>query len=246
VTPLKQLAQIIFPPRCVICGDFLWRGPFDAGDSPDSICHDCTSDFNPIEAPFCTICGMPFSSDGIENHPCEDCLRTKPFFQAAYAPYRYEGSILEAVHRLKYGQKTFIVDAVGPLLAEFVKTRCLPPEPFLTMPVPLHLKRLRERGFNQSLLLARQVAEKLNGKLDFFSLIRPKYTTPQTTLTKKERQKNVHNAFGLKTTEAVSKKNILLVDDVATTGNTLNECARVLKSGGARAVFCVTLVKAVL
>jgi ComF family protein len=189
---------------------------------------------------------MPFSSERIENHPCEDCLRTKPFFQAAYAPYRYEGSILEAVHRLKYGQKTFIAHALGPLLAEFVKTRFPLPEPFLTMPVPLHPKRLRERGFNQSLLLARQVSDRLNGELDFLSLVRPKYTIPQTTLSKKERQKNVKNAFHLKTPDAVSKKNILLVDDVATTGNTLNECARVLKSGGAEAVFCVTLAKAVV
>jgi ComF family protein len=246
VTPLKQLAQIIFPPRCVICGDFLWRSPFDAGDSPDSICHGCTSDFNSIEAPFCTICGIPFNSERIENHPCEDCLRTKPFFQAAHAPYRYEGSVLEAVHKLKYGQKTFVANAVGPLLAEFVKTRFLLPEPFLTMPVPLHPKRLRERGFNQSLLLARQVAHRLNGELEFLSLIRPKYTTPQTNLSKKDRKQNVQNAFRLKTPDAVRKKNILLVDDVATTGNTLNECARVLKSGGAEAVFCVTLAKTVV
>ena len=246
MTPFKQLAQIIFPPRCIICGDFLWRGPFDAGDFPDSICHDCTLGFYPIEAPFCTICGIPFSSERIESHPCEDCLRTKPFFQAAYAPYRYEGSILEAVHRLKYGQKTFIANTLGPLLADFVKTRFRIPEPFLTMPVPLHPKKLRERGFNQSLLLARQISDRLNGELDFLSLIRPKYTTSQTTLSKKERQENVQNAFRLKAPDAVSKKSILLVDDVATTGNTMNECAKVLKSGGAEAVFCVTLAKAVV
>ena len=246
MNPFKQLTHIIFPPRCAICGDFQWQGPFDPGDSPDPICHDCTSDFSSIDAPFCTICGMPFSSEQVENHPCEDCLRTKPHFQASYAPYRYEGPVLEAVHRLKYGQKTFVADAVGPLLAEFVKTRFPLPEPFLTMPVPLHPKRLRERGFNQSLLLARQIAAASNQELDFFSLIRPKYTTPQTTLSKKERQKNVQNAFRLKTPDAVRKKNILLVDDVATTGNTLNECARVLKSGGAEAVFCVTLAKAVI
>ena len=243
---LKQLTQIIYPPRCVICGDFLWQAPFDAGDLPNSICRECTLGFTPINAPFCTICGIPFGSDGIENHPCEDCLRTKPFFQAAYAPYRYEGSILEAVKRIKYGQKTFVADAVGPLLAEFVKTRFMPLEPFLTIPVPLHPKRLRERGFNQSLLLAKHVATGINGKLDFLSLTRTKHTIPQTTLPRKERQENVQNAFFLRTPDAVKKKNILLVDDVATTGNTLNECARVLTLGGAKAVFCVTLAKAVI
>jgi len=246
VTPLKQLTQIIYPPRCVICGDFLWRAPFDAGDSPNSICRECTSDFSPIDAPFCTICGMPFVSDEIENHPCEDCLRTKPSFQSAYAPYRYEGPVLEAVLRLKYSQKTFVADSLGPLLAEFVKTHFMSLGPFLTMPVPLHPKRLRERGFNQSLLLARHVAASLNGELDFLSLIRTKHTTSQTTLSKRERRKNVQNAFFLRNPDVVKKKNILLVDDVATTGNTLNECAKVLTLGGAEAVFCVTLAKAVI
>ena len=246
MNPLKQLTHIIYPPRCVICGDFLWQAPFDAGESPDSLCHSCTSGFTTINAPFCTICGIPFGSDEIENHPCEDCLRTKPHFQAAYAPYRYEGPVLEAVLRLKYGQKTFVANSLGPLLAKFVKTRFKPLGPFLTMPVPLHPKRLRERGFNQSLLLAKHVASGINGELDFLSLTRTKYTIPQTTLSKKERQKNVQNAFFLSTPDTVRKKNILLVDDVATTGNTLNECARALTLGGAEAVFCVTLAKAVI
>ena len=246
MNPIKHLSQIIYPPRCVVCRDFLWQAPFIEGDFPYSICAACISGFSTIEAPFCTICGMPFASDQIENHPCEDCLQTKPYFQGAYAPYRYEGPVVEAVHRLKYGQKTFVANSVGPLLAEFVKTRFKNPRSFLTIPVPLHPKRLRERGFNQSLLLAKHIAKKFNGELDFLSLIRTKYTRSQTTLSKKERQQNVKSAFHLKTPEAVRKKTILLVDDVATTGNTLNECARVLTSGGAEAVFCVTLAKAVI
>ena len=246
MNPFKQLAQIIYPPQCTICGNFLWEAPFVEGDFPYSICNNCISGFSLIEAPFCTICGMPFPSEQIENHPCEDCLRTKPFFQGAHAPYRYEGPILEAVLRLKYGKKTFVADSVGPLLAEFVKTRFKNLSSFLIMPVPLHPKRLRKRGFNQSLLLAKHIASRLNGELEFLSLIRTKHTIPQTTLSKRERQKNVKNAFHLKTPETVRKRTILLVDDVATTGNTLNECARILTSGGAETVFCVTLAKAVI
>ena len=246
MNPLKQLTQIIYPPRCVICGSFLWRAPFDAGDFPNSICLECTSGFSPIKEPFCTICGIPFGSDRIENHPCEDCLRTKPFFQAAYAPYRYEGPILDAVHRLKYGEKTFVANSLGLLLAEFVKTRFMPLGSFLTIPVPLHPKRLRERGFNQSLLLAKHVATGLKGNLDFRSLTRTKYTIPQTTLSRKERRENVQNAFFLRNADAINEKRVLLVDDVATTGNTLNQCAKTLMLGGAKAVFCVTLAKAVI
>jgi len=245
VNLLNQLAQIIYPPRCIICTDFLWRAPFDAGDIVNSICPSCLQGFSTIEAPFCSICGMPFISDAIENHPCEDCLRTTPYFQAAYSPYRYEGPILEAIHRLKYGGKTFVADAMGPYLAEFAKMRFMLGKSCTIVPVPLHPKRLRERGFNQSLLLAKAVAMKLNGKLDFLSLIRSKETIPQTTLSRTERKKNVQNAFVLKNPAGVLKKNILLVDDVSTTGNTLNECAKVLTRGGADAVFCVTLARAV-
>ena len=246
MNPLRQLAHIIYPPRCIVCGGFLWRAPFVAEDLPNSICTNCISDFNTMDPPFCTICGVPFPSKAIENHPCENCMRTKPHFEAALAPYAYEGPALEAILKLKYGKKTFVADAVGPLLAEFVKTRFMPPGPFLIMPVPLHPRRLRERGFNQSLLLARQIAKKLKGDLDFLSLRRVKYTIPQTTLSRKGRRKNVENAFLLKTPNRVAEKNILLVDDVMTTGNTLNECARVLTGGGANAVFCTTLARAVI
>ena len=246
MNPLNQLAHIIYPPRCIICSGFLWRAPFDAGDVSCSVCQSCRHGFRTIEAPFCTICGTPFVSDAIENHPCEDCLRKPPYFQAAYAPYRYEGPILEAVLNLKYGGKTFVADTMGPYLADFAEMRFISEKPHVIMPVPLHPKRLRERGFNQSLLLAKPVAVKLNGKLDFLSLIRAKKTIPQTTLSRNERRKNVQDAFVLKNPSGVRRKNILLVDDVFTTGNTLNECAKVLVRGGAKAVFCVTLARAVL
>jgi ComF family protein len=224
----------------------MWRAPLEAEDFSNSICSNCTFNFSPIEAPFCTICGKPFESKAIENHPCEDCSRKEPHFDAACAPYVYEGSILEAILRFKYGQKTFMADSLGPLLAKFAKTRFAFTEPILIMPVPLHPKRLRERGFNQSLLLAKHIASGLQEKMDFLSLVRTRHTIPQTTLSKNERSKNVQGAFFLKNTESVSERKILLVDDVTTTGNTLNECAKTLKKGGATTVSCVTLAKAVI
>jgi ComF family protein len=111
------------------------------------------------------------------------------------------------------------------------------------MPVPLHPKRLRERGFNQSLLLAERVAAALNADLDFSSLKRIRYTQPQTELGSEERKKNVRKAFGVSEREAVKGRAVLLVDDVATTGSTLNECARTLKRAGCRHVFCLVLAR---
>jgi ComF family protein len=151
---------------------------------------------------------------------------------------------MDAIHQFKYGSKSYLSESLGPLFAQFAGSLFRKSDSLLTMPVPLHPKRLRERGFNQSLLLARHVAVQLDTDLDFLSLRRIKYTSPQTGLGKEERRKNVRNAFQLMHSEAVKGKTVLLVDDVATTGNTLNECARILKKSGSRDVFCLVLARA--
>ncbi|MBW1784217.1 MAG: ComF family protein [Deltaproteobacteria bacterium] len=241
---LKQLADILYPPRCAVCSAFLWKGPLVKETGSPWFCAACIADFRSIASPVCPVCGQPFPSEVKEDHLCEDCLRKSPFYEAAWAPYRYEGAILEAIHRLKYGSKGFLADAIGPLLARFTGERFDMSGSVLIMPVPLHPRRIRERGFNQSLLLARHVARRLQLDLDFLSLRRVRYTLPQTRLAKKERQQNVRGAFQLKNLGSVRGKTILLVDDVVTTGNTLNECARILKKGGAVKVFGVSLARA--
>lgn len=242
---IRGLADIIYPPRCAICKQFLWNGPLIKEDNPLSLCQTCIADFRHISSPLCPICGVPFPSELKEDHPCEDCLRKRPFFDSAAAPYSYEGPILTAIHRLKYGAKSFLAGSLGPLLSRYTEERIKEPGHLLTIPVPLHPKRVRERGFNQSLLLARHVAKGLKSDLDFLSLKRVRYTLPQTRLAKKERQRNVRGAFQLHNRDAVKGKTILLVDDVVTTGNTMNECARVLKKEGSGKVFCVSLARAV-
>jgi len=241
---LKQLIDIIYPPRCVVCSRFLWKGPLAKETPSRSFCPDCTADVHSIASPLCPVCGQPFSSEVMEDHLCEDCLTNRPFYEAAWAPFRYEGAILKGIHRLKYGSKSFLADALGPLLARFAEERLDRSGPVLIMPVPLHPKRLRERGFNQSLLLARHVSRALDIDLDFLSLRRVRYTLPQTRLARKERLQNVRGAFQLRDQNAVRGKSVVLVDDVVTTGNTLNECARILKKGGAQKVFGLSLARA--
>ena len=233
---LGKLMDIIYPPRCPICQEFIWdEHPF---------CETCFFDFRIIHSPFCPICGRPFHSQTEDNHPCEDCLRKRPLYEAAAAPYLYEGSLMTAIHQYKYSPKSSLASSLGPLLAHFAEGWVKNFDRLLIMPVPLHQKRLRERGFNQSLLLARHVAGRLHSELDFLSLRRVRYTLPQTGLGKDERRKNVRGAFQLKDLEIVRGKTILLVDDVSTTGNTLNECARVLKKAGCKKVFCLVLARA--
>jgi ComF family protein len=144
---------------------------------------------------------------------------------------------------LKYSEKTHLARPLGLLLSSFAKAWLQGQGSLLVMPVPLHPKRLRERGFNQSLLLAGEVASALGADLDFSSLKRIKYTQPQTGLGSDERKKNVRGAFGVSDRQAVRRRAVLLVDDVATTGSTLNECARTLKRAGAGEVLCLVLAR---
>jgi ComF family protein len=241
---LGKLTDIIYPARCPICQEFLWDNRIKGEYNGLSFCRSCFLGFNKIHSPLCPICGRPFISQTGKDHPCEDCLRGRPFYDTIAAPYLYEGSLMTAIHIFKYGRKSSLADSLGPLLAHFAETWVHPSDSFLAIPVPLHQKRLQERGFNQSLLLARHVACRLRSKLDFLSLRRIRYTSPQTGLGKDERRKNVKGAFLLKEPETVKGKTVLLVDDVATTGNTLNECARVLKKAGCKKVFCLTLARA--
>jgi ComF family protein len=236
--------DIIYPPRCPTCGKFLSDERPWAGERAHCFCQACYSDFHEIDSPLCPICSMPFFYGLDEDHLCEECLRKRPFYDAALAPYLYEGTLMKAIHQFKYGTKAFLVDSLGPILFQFAQRHVKASKDFLTIPVPLHPKRLRERGFNQSLLLARHVATGLDTELDFLSLRRVKYTLPQTGLGKEERRKNVRSAFRLVNTKSVKGKLILLVDDVITTGNTLNECARVLKRSGASKVLCLVLARA--
>jgi ComF family protein len=237
---IKILIDLIYPPRCLVCGKFL-NGY--TSNSELAFCPDCFGDFISISTPHCTICGTPFVSKQGEDHPCEKCIRKPPLFEAIYSPYLYQGALMNAIHRFKYGSKNSYAKHLGPLLAHFAGQILQSNDSTVLMPVPLHPKKLRQRGFNQSLLLARHVAREIDSKLDFLSLRRVKYTESQTGLNQDERRKNVKGAFRIVKPDAVDGKEVLLVDDVATTGYTLNECARVLLKAGAERVRCLVLAR---
>ena len=150
---------------------------------------------------------------------------------------------MTAIHELKYGKKSHLAGSLGPLLASCAENWLGPSDGLLVMPVPLHPQRLRERGFNQSLLLARHVASRIGADLDYLSLRRTRFTRPQTQLTSDERRKNVRRAFGVVGNASLKGRSVLLIDDVATTGSTLNECARALKKAGVKEVYCLVLAR---
>jgi ComF family protein len=236
-----KFLDLIYPPRCHICQGFLFK---PSRETPQ-ICPDCLNNLARIASPLCTRCGTPFESQVETDHLCEGCLRRPPVFDALIAPYLYEGGIMEAIHRIKYQGKTHLAGTfAGPLIA-MARERLGETKGMIMIPVPLHPKRLRERGFNQGLILSRAIAPALETRIDLLSLRRMRYTRPQTGLKRDERRKNVKGAFGLAGKSGLKRKTVILVDDVATTGNTLNECARVLKRGGCEKVLCLTLARAV-
>ena len=239
----NSVMDILYPPRCHICQQFLWDGRVNKDQKELLICQTCFYSFSEIASPHCPICRRPFDSTIEDDHPCEACLRERPFYDKLGAPYLYIGVIMEVVHGLKYGGKTHLVESLGPLLVSFTKEWLEKVDDAIVMPVPLHPRKLRERGFNQSLLLARHVASAIDTELDYLSLRRIRYTRPQTGLKSDERRKNVRRAFGLAGQADVKDRNMILVDDVATTGNTLNECAKVLKKSGCDKVLCLVFAR---
>ena len=143
---------------------------------------------------------------------------------------------------LKYRGKVSLAKSLGQLMLAALPVAV---EIDLVIPVPLHPSRLREREFNQSLLLADQVAKHLGRPLSFTNLVRTAPSEPQSTLSRKERMKNLRRAFAVRRPESIARKRVLLIDDVLTTGTTVNECAKVLRTAGAEAVFVLTLARTV-
>lgn len=235
----SDLIDLIYPVRCHVCQKFLEKNEHEGS----AICSDCLNSFSRITSPFCPICRTPFISRTGINHHCENCLRKRPQYDALGAPYLYEGVLMDIIHRFKYSGKQHYANSLGRLLADFTKQWLPGPDNYLVMPIPLHPKKLRQRGFNQSLLLARIVSSVFNMELDFLSLRKIKDTIAQTNLTRKERRKNVRKVFEFTGNGNIKGRTIVLVDDVATTGSTLNECARILKRSRCKKVYGLVLAR---
>lgn len=235
---VSGIADILFPPECAVCGAIL------TGSGNDLFCSGCLSMFNLISPPLCTACGAPFAYTGGTNHLCEDCIVSRPSFSMARAVGKYDAALLDAIHLFKYHGKISAGKALGKMMAQ-TRYDSLAIENYSTiMPVPLHARRLRERGFNQSLILAKQISDIFSLPLDFLTLRRKTRTEAQVSLSRKERASNVRGAFEVTDIKAVENKRILLIDDVYTTGSTVKECSKTLMKNGAAEVAVLTLSRA--
>lgn len=233
------LIEFFFPPRCPFCGKNLEEsGAFRP-------CSSCLSEIKFFSHPRCPRCGLGFYTVSGDDHLCSGCLSEEWDFARARSLGPYEGLMIEIISRFKFKGATRLAKPLGALLAEYKDPEFSFSEFDLILSVPLHPKRLKQRGFNQSLLLARRVSQALSIPLDFKSLQRIRHTLPQTELSGPERKKNIRGAFEVKETGGISGKRLLLVDDVFTTGATVQECSKVLLKAGAKQVDVLTLARVV-
>jgi ComF family protein len=235
---LTGLADIVFPPRCLTCEESL-----DNKNAP--FCPACFSQIHFLQSPLCSCCGIPFAGADTDNHLCGDCAVSKPIFSVARSIGKYETTLLEAIHRFKYNRNIHIGEILGKLMAEFEYSDFAISDYSLIMPVPLHPKKLRQRGFNQSVILAREISKRFQLTLDFLTLRRHTYTEAQINLGRKEREANVSGVFSVTDSEKIHGQKIILVDDVYTSGSTAKECTRVLMHSNADSVAILTIARAV-
>lgn len=226
--------QFFLPPQCPCCERFSEEGK-------QGFCSNCLSQIRWIEPPFCSICGIPFISREVETHPCGACVTHRKYFTIARALGAFEGSLQEAIHRWKYEGKTYLTPFFADWMAEGLNRHWEPGSLDLLIPVPLHTRRLRERGFNQSLLLVRELSCRTGIPYRKSILQKKKSTIPQVNLSGVEREKELRGTFHVIGKEELSGLSVLLIDDVYTTGATVNECSKVLLREGAKRVDVLTL-----
>jgi ComF family protein len=194
-----------------------------------------------IDAPHCATCGLPFSFETPESTLCASCLETPPEFDCGRAAVVYNAASRKLILGFKYGDRLHTVHTFTPWLARAGADLLLQSD--LIVPVPLHARRLWQRRFNQSALLGAALARHCGKTCLPDALVRLRHTTPQKGLSRKHREENVKNAFGVNKKRDVTGKNILLIDDVFTSGATLNACARTLKKAGAHKVFALAIAR---
>lgn len=227
--------DLLYPRHCQHCG-----APADAARF---FCWECLSDFHYIQPPFCSLCGDPVPGHIDHEYRCVFCSRKRPSFDGARSAVRYEGAAGLSIRAIKYQSATWLIPDLTSLLEACLRAHydLLPFDAVCY--VPLHAVKQRERGFNQAEMLARGLARARRLPLQMNLLRRIKDAGSQTRLTASQRASNVSGVFRAERPQRTEGLKLLLVDDVMTTGATVNECARMLKGAGAESVHVLTVAR---
>lgn len=234
-----RLAELlIFPSACRLCGGLL--------DKPGErvLCGDCLAGLKPARGPVCGVCGRPIASEVLSLHPCGACRAVPPAFSRHRSAGEYAGRLREALLLFKFRKYKPLAGPLAAFAAAAVPDGAGLWGEGVLVPVPLHRKRRRERGFNQAEALAVALGRMTGRPVETRALRRVADIPPQTTMGRAERIANVRGAFRVVRPERIRGRSVVLVDDVFTTGSTLGECARVLREAGAADVRALTLARA--
>ncbi len=228
---LRDIQQYLFPGQCILC--------LDAAPSGCLLCAPCTDEL-PLNDRGCNRCGKPLP---VSTPLCGECQKSPPAFDSVRTLYRYTTPVDHLIHQLKYDGKLHLARLFGEQLRAaapgWVRKTGMPD---LILPVPLHRSRMRKRGFNQSIEVARLAAKHLGIKLEYELVKRIRKTEPQTELPLKKRKRNVRGAFAVN--GSLKGLSVVIVDDVITSGHTVGELARVLKVAGAKQIWVWGIARA--
>ncbi len=228
---MRDLLNLIIPPACLVCGQRL-------DEQAQIICEACEAKIAPLGSNICSVCGSEST-----GNPCKVCAEEHFSFDSARSVFKFDGPVKELVHQLKYNGFLSPAGYFTLPVAELIDSNKELQNYDFICPVPLHRVRERERGYNQSALIAYGSAA-LTGIPYAEPVSRKIYTRSQTLLSKALRVKNLKGAFVIRDKSAVAGKIILLIDDVFTTGSTLNEVAKTLLAAGASKVTALTVARA--
>lgn len=232
-----SLLELLLPRRCAGCQfarPATQRGHWCAG---------CRDRLPWIRSPLCPVCGLPyFDSPASSDHVCGDCLLLPPPFDGARSATLYSDIVRKHIHDVKFGSRLHWIPALVELMADCWDQWDVRGLDAL-VPVPLHRRRIQQRGFNQAALLSQELAARLGLPVYYGTLVRSRWTEPQTRLKREIRLKNVARAFAVDDPSTVQDLSLLLIDDVFTTGSTVAACATALKDAGASRVFVLTVAR---
>lgn len=234
---LHGLLDIAYPRQCAGCGEPV----LDREGS--HICWDCLAGMNTINAKYCEICGDPVDGMVEEKFTCSACNDHRPSFDFARSAVRHRGPVRQALHLYKYGAMTCLSSDFSEFMAACVTTHYEGMDFDAITFVPLYPRKERERTYNQAGLIASDLSRKLKLSCMPDCLRRIRDTPTQTDMSARKRQQNVRGAFVAANERWIEGRRLLLVDDVMTTGATVNECSRVLKKAGAFMVYVVTFAR---
>jgi ComF family protein len=232
----QHVLDLALPPLCLNCDATVSRN--------QSLCPACWKAINFISDPYCQRCGLPFEVPVETETLCTDCLTEPPDYTQARSVYVYDEASRPMILKFKHGDQLHPAIAMGEWMSKAAAP--LLADTDLIVPVPLHPWRLFRRRYNQAAILAQQIGAQSRKPVLLDGLRRVRHTQSQGHHSRAERHKNIHNAFIVPRAlqDKINGKKLLLVDDVLTTGATINECSRILQKAGASAIYVVTLARA--